>query len=185
MRFWSNCIGYQLVWFCTVIAAAHGSLLPGILAFAAFCGWQLAISRDRGADLKLLGSSILLGVLIDGSLALAGWTAYATPAPSLPPGGAPVWILCLWASFAMTLNETLIYLQRHLWVAAIFGAVGGPLAYLGAARAWHAVAFAAPASRGIAALSFAWGIALPALAALARHWSQPSKLRARTQEGSP
>ena len=172
MRVWGNFIGYQLVWFCTVITAAHGRVWPGALAFALFAAWQLVISRHCAADLKLIAMGVLLGALIDGTLALTGWSVYAASAPALPPGGAPIWILTLWASFALTLNETFSYLQKRLWLAAIFGAAGGPVAYLGAWRGWHAVTFIAPTWRGLAALAVGWGLAMPLLAGLARHWSR-------------
>ncbi len=173
MRFWANLIGYQLVWFCAVIAAGHGWAWPGPLAFALFAGWQLANSRHRAADLQLIATAVLLGVLLDGTLALKGWCVYATSAPALPGGGAPIWILTLWGSFALTLNESFRYLQNRPWLAAALGAVGGPAAYFGASRGWHAVTLTAPAWHGVAALAVGWGVAMPLLAGLARKWSRP------------
>ena len=183
MRFWANLIGYQLVWFCAVIAASHGWAWSGPLAFALFAGWQLAISRHCAADLKLIATSVLLGALVDGTMALTGWCVYAASAPALPRGGAPIWILSLWGSFALTLNETFSYLQKRLWLAAVFGAAGGPASYVAASRGWHAVTLTAPAWRGLAALAVGWGVAMPLLAGLARQWSRPlNEMRLNPQE---
>ena len=131
-------IGYQLAWFITVIGAGNGLAWPSILASMAFVLWQVRASSTPGIELRLLVVALALGMLVDGAFAISGWVRYATPAPAWPPGGAPLWILALWASFAMTLNGSLRYLQGRMGMAVVLGAVGGPLAYLGAARGWAA-----------------------------------------------
>ena len=62
-------------------------------------------------------------------------------------------------------------------LAALLGAIGGPLAYLAAARLAGAVAFAAPAARGLAALALGWAVALALLAQVARAGRQPGLAR--------
>ncbi|WP_259304770.1 DUF2878 domain-containing protein [Thermomonas sp. S9] len=60
------------------------------------------------------------------------------------------------------------YLRRHLPLAALLGAIGGPLAYWGAARGWGAAHFSDPAWHGLLALGAGWALAMPLLAWLAR-----------------
>ncbi|MDN5923424.1 MAG: DUF2878 domain-containing protein [Xanthomonadales bacterium] len=168
VRLWGNFIGYEAVWFCAVIAAAHGLAWPGLLAFAAFAVWQLAMSKHRQVEYKLLVVALCCGLLLDGLLAASGLLGYATASPALPPGGAPLWILALWAAFALTLTQSLGYLQKHLWLAALFGALGGPLAFWCAAQGWGVVSFAAPAWHGLLVLAVGWGVAMPLLAGCAR-----------------
>ena len=43
---------------------------------------------------------------------------------------APFWMLALWIAFATTLNHSMRWLMHRPVVAAIGGAVFGPLAYL-------------------------------------------------------
>jgi len=178
MKFWGNLIGYQLGWFVTVIAAGRGLAWPGVLASLLFVTWQLAVSEHAGTDIKLLAVALLLGVVIDGIAAASGWLAYAAANPALPPQGAPVWILGLWASFAMTLNRTLAYLRGRPWLSLIFGAIGAPLAYLGAARGWQAVTFASPPWHGVVWLGAGWAVAMPVLTFLAARLQRPALLRA-------
>ncbi len=166
-----NFLGYQAVWWSAVYGAAHGSPWPGIAAAALFTAAQLALSRRRTADLGLLGVALLLGVLLDGTLAGTGLVRYAAADPSLPRGGAPGWILALWVAFALTLNHSLSWLRARPLAGAILGAIGGPLAYAGAARL-AALSFAAPAWHGAAALAAGWGAALALLAWLARAWAR-------------
>lgn len=173
LRSWNNLAGYQLVWFAAVIGAGRGVAWPAVLAAALFIAWQLALSPRRGRELRLLALALGLGLLIDGGLSLSGLAHYATPAPALPPGAAPLWILCVWMSFAMTVSQSLAFLQTRPWLAAVFGAVGGPLAYLGAARGWGAVTFVTPAVFGLMVLALAWAVAMPLLSMLAARWSRP------------
>ncbi|MBE1161942.1 DUF2878 domain-containing protein [Dyella acidiphila] len=171
MMRWINFIAYQLVWFAAVIGAAHGLIWPALLASAAFVSSQLALAPSRSTEWRLLGMALIFGVLIDGVAARMGWAHYATPSPAIPAHGAPVWILVLWLSFAMTVNQSLAYLRDRWWLALAFGAIGAPLAYLGAQRGWHAVDFPHPAWRGLIWLSVCWAIALPLLGVCARRFS--------------
>lgn len=166
LPFWSNLLGYQLVWFITVAGAGRGSPWPGTAAAIVFVVWQLAVSSRRRLDLQLAVVAVLLGAALDGGLASFGLLRYAAPVPALPPGYAPVWILALWAAFSMTLNHSLAWLKRRLLAAIVFGAVGGPLAYAGAARGWNAVEFVPPQWRAICALAIGWGTAMALFIAL-------------------
>lgn len=169
MMFWASLVAYQSVWFAAVIGAAHGLLWPGLVALLIYAVGQLCLSHTRRADLLLPATAIIMGFLVDGTLAHTGLAGYATSWPSA--GLAPVWILSLWAAFSMTFTKSLAYLQKRLAIAALFGAIGGPLAYLGAARTFGVVRFSDPAWHGLLWLSLGWALATPALAWLAAHWS--------------
>jgi hypothetical protein len=164
VRFWANLLGYQAAWFVAVGFAGRGLAWPGMLAclgFAAAAWWR---SPLRASDLRLVAVAMASGLLMDGALAASGWLRYGAPLPALP---APAWIVALWIAFAMTLQHSLQWVLARPWVATAFGAVGGPLAYWGAARGFDAVAFAAPVPATIA-LAVGWGVAMRALAELAR-----------------
>ncbi|MGI8560461.1 MAG: DUF2878 domain-containing protein [Luteimonas sp.] len=169
MAFWLNAIGYQTVWFCAVIGAGSGRWWPAVAASLVFVAWQWAASRQRGIDARLVGVALACGLVIDGGLAASGLARYAATWPSA--AFAPTWILAVWAAFAMTLNQSMRWLQSRLSAAAVLGAVGGPLAYLGAARGWNAVEFSAPQWPALLALGALWLLAMPLLAGLARYWS--------------
>lgn len=175
MRFWGNLIGYQAVWFCAVIGAGQGWAWPGVLAAATFMVWQWSLSSQRGVEIRLLLLAIVLGTVVDGLMAMRGWALYAAPWPSR--AFAPVWILALWAAFSQTVTQSLALLMRNAWLAALFGAVGGPLAYLGASRGFGAVELVPPDTRGIAWLAIGWGLAMPALTLCARRWSVAAQAR--------
>jgi hypothetical protein len=172
MKFWSNLAGYQVVWFITVIGAGRGLAWPALVAAFCFISWQILTSDKPRLECKLLLAAVLFGACVDGALAASGWAHYAASTLALPVGGAPIWILALWASFSMTLTQSLKYLVGRPWIALIFGAAGAPLAYLSAAGGWQALIFEQPLWHGVLILAVGWGIALPLLTILAHRARQ-------------
>jgi hypothetical protein len=170
-----NAVAYQLVWFATVLGAGRGLWWAGPLAAFAFAALHLGVMvRDRGErrrDLALVAAAVACGLVIDGVLSGAGAVVFAASSPALPPGGAPLWMLTLWAAFALTLRHSLRAVTARpvlaALLAALLGAVGGPLAYLGAARATGAVTFPEPSGTTLAMLGGGWCLALGLLAMLA------------------
>lgn len=166
MRPWAGVVGYQLVWFAAVIGAGRGAAWPGVAGALLYAACQLGLARQWKKDLSLMAAALTMGLLLDSGLIRTGLASFAAPWPS--PGFAPAWILALWAAFALTFTQSLASLQTRLRLAVLLGAIGGPVAYFGAQRGWHAVAFAPPAWRALVWLSIGWGVAAPALAWLAR-----------------
>lgn len=176
MNTWINFVGYELVWFCAVISAGEGHAWPGVVAALLFALWQCSVSRQRGSDLRLIAVAVIFGLLVDGGLGASGLASYASAWPVA--WLAPAWILALWLAFALTLNHTLTFLQRHPWCAVVLGAAGGPLAYSAASRGWHVVNFVQPAWRALVYLAIAWAVAMWVLSRLAHQW-QRGDLRPR------
>ena len=164
MAFWGNLLGYQAAWFATVWSAGRGEGWIGMLACAAFIVWQWWVSPNRAGDERALIAAIFCGIVIDGVLAGSAWLRYASSQPGLP---APLWILLLWAAFAMTMNHSMAWFATHRAWAVLFAAFGGPLAYLGAARAFQSVVFPAPAWPALVVLVTGWAIAFPLLLRIA------------------
>ncbi len=184
--FWTNAIAYQAVWFAAVIGAGSGAWWPGAAAAALFVAVQLGVSRERAVDLRLLVAALACGFAVDGAMASSGLARYAASAPALP-GGAPLWLLAIWACFALTLRRSMRFLLGRPIAALALGAIGGPLAYLGAARGWQSIAFAEPRWQALALLALAWSLALPLLVLLATRLQPRASLSAPlpTQGTSP
>jgi hypothetical protein len=174
MKPFANFIGYQLVWFAVVGTAAGSRPWLGFAAAAVFVAVQISISDRRAQDLRLLLVAFALGLGVDGTLSELGWIRYDAPAPALPSGGAPLWILALWVSFSLTLTRSLAWLSGHPVWTAVFGAIGGPLAYWGAARGFHTVRFVPPSYRVIAGLAAGWSTAMSVLFHMVRRWPSSS-----------
>lgn len=163
----ANFLGYQGTWLVATLAAHAGLPWAGPVAASVYVGATLAASNTRRTDAALLLAAVACGAVLDGAFAASGVLKYAASDPSLPRGGAPVWILMLWCAFALTLTRSLRWLVATPARAAVAGVVGGPLAYAAAARL-GAVEFRSPAAVGTVLLAVGWGVALVGLTALSR-----------------
>jgi Protein of unknown function (DUF2878) len=154
---------FQAGWFACVLAAAQGLPWAGVAAAAAIVAWHALRARQPAQELKLIGLALLVGAFADSALAASGWIVFA---PDAAAGLAPWWILAMWALFATTLNVSLAWLRSRLPLAALLGAVSGPLAYWAGARL-GALELRQPAA-ALGALALVWAATLPGLLAAAR-----------------
>jgi hypothetical protein len=155
---------FQLGWFACVIGAAQGYPWIGTGAAAAIVAWHLWSAARPSEECLLITQVVLIGALWDSLLVMLGWISY--PSGTLLSGAAPHWILALWALFATSLNLSMRWLKPRLGLAALLGALCGPLSYWAAVRL-GAVQFVQPA-QVIIALSLGWSLIMPALMVLSQ-----------------
>jgi len=165
VNLWINALAYQATWLVAIGGAARGWWWLGPLGATLFAIWQLRVSLRHRADALLLLYAMMAGFAVDSTFAQSGLISYNAPVPW--PQLAPVWIVALWASFALTLNHSLAYLKTHLILAAVLGALGAPLAYTAAAK-WGALSLAQPTSTSLLILAATWAVFTPALSLLAQ-----------------
>ena len=158
-----NFIAFQLGWFACVFSAAIDRPWLGLpVVLSVLLLHLLAAARPR-REAALLGLSLCCGLLLDSLLVGGGWVSYRTG--QWLPWLAPYWILAMWPLFATTLNISMRWLHGRQILAALLGAVGGPLSYLGGERL--GALELAPGLAAVMALAVAWGLAMPLLNALA------------------
>jgi len=166
-----NFMAFQLGWFSCVLAAAQGIPWLGPIVVAAVVVLHLRLSRKPSAELKLIAFAMLLGLVTDSLLLASGWLDYS--AGFWLTSFAPFWIVSMWALFATTLNESMCWLHGRPVLAALMGAVGGPLSYLAGERL-GAMTLNQPV-QAIAALAVAWSLAMPLLNMMAAKLDRVSK----------
>ena len=127
-----NIVLYQLGWFSCVLGAAYGFPLGGALGAAALVGLHLVLTDARKAEIKLISSACLLGVLVDSSMQAIGLFTFKKD-PSWPLW-LPLWVSVIWGQFATLFRFALHWLSGRYLLGALFGALGGPLAYWGGIR---------------------------------------------------
>lgn len=164
MPMFANFVAFQFGWFACVLGAAYGLPWAGTAIALAIVGWHLTRALQPRAELILVLIAAAIGVLWDSLLPALGWIEY--PNGMLINGTAPHWMVALWMLFATTLNVSLAWLKRNLWLAAGFGAIGGPLAYLGGAKLGALVFVEQTAA--LVALAIGWALLTPLLILVAR-----------------
>lgn len=157
---------YQLAWFAVILGAARGFAWLGAAMALLVTGVHLWWRREP-VELRLVAIALVLGLVIDTTLTATGQVQFASSG-TLPI--APYWMLSLWAAFATTLNHSLRWLMRRPSVAALAGAVFGPLAYL-AGEKLGALSLPSPAT-ALPMLAVSWLVALGLLAHVVRPTSE-------------
>ena len=176
----ANFVALQVTWFACVLGAAHGREWIGPAVALALYALHLARHRAPAAELRLAAVVTPLGWAIDSAQHAAGWIDYAGWAPRGVL--APLWIASLWTFFSSAFGSSLAWMVGRPWLALAFGAVGGPLSYLGAERL-GAVTLGPDRGTSLAGLAVAWGLAMPVLLALASRLA-PASEESGTSPGS-
>ena len=155
---------FQAAWFAAVLGASYERAWLGPLILLPVLAVNLTMASDRGSELKLWAVAGILGLLFDTALVAAG--VFAPRHRFFPHPFSPPWMIGLWLNFAATLNQSLGWLHGRPLLAALFGAIGGPLAYYGGARLGATEAI--PGVDGLLVLAIGWGVMTPLLFKLAK-----------------
>lgn len=167
MPVWVNFVLFQFGWFGVVLsgAAKQPGLATGIAGAVLIV--HLSYARRILPELKLALMAGALGLVLDSALTGLGllrfdsgqWVSWA----------APPWIVAMWMMFATTLNSSLSWLKGRFGLAALLGAIAGPLAYFGGAK-FGAVQLPEGPVLSLLGVALAWLIAMPLLAWIAQHF---------------
>lgn len=138
----------------------------GPLLVVPILAWHLYHSNAWRKECMLIVTLTIAGSLFDQILLSSGWIQY--PAGTWPSGLLPLWMLALWAAFSTTLNVSLRWMHGKPLLAALFGLIGGPLAYL-AGQKLGAMELLAQTNM-LLALGVGWGLMMPVMLALSNIW---------------
>lgn len=161
-----NFVLFQAAWFACVLGAANDMPWLGVIATVFVIAWHLKQAKEAKPEAILLIITLVIGAMFDQLMLYLnlihyqshGWSNHLVPA----------WILALWLGFVTALNVSLRWMQGKWLVAILFGAIGGPLAYMGAARLGAVTLNIYPQS--YIALSIGWAILTPVLLLLAKRY---------------
>jgi hypothetical protein len=154
-----NFIAFQAAWFAAVLGAAHGMPWIGVVAVPLVLALHLALSPDWRPELLLALAAAGTGFVFDSVLVASG--AFSPIPYVFPVPFSSLWMVMLWVNLATTMNVSMGWLSGRYALAAVFGAIGGPMAYYSGAKLGAMTAMPGPA--GLTAIGIAWAIALPLL----------------------
>ncbi|PPC85847.1 MAG: hypothetical protein CTY37_07345 [Methylotenera sp.] len=132
-----NFVLFQIGWFACVIGAAKQMPWLGVAVVIAIIIWHLTQAKQAKKELQLLFITLVIGGTFDQIMLNHELISYQ--AHGWSNSIVPVWILALWAEFVTVLNVSLRWMKElktpvRWLVSVLFGAIGGPLAYIGAEK---------------------------------------------------
>jgi hypothetical protein len=154
-----NFIVFQAAWFAAVLGAAHGMPWLSVIAVPLALVLHLALSPNWRPEILLALTAAVTGFIIDSLLIAAGAFSpipYVFPAPF-----SSLWMVMLWVNLAATMNVSMGWLRSRYALAALFGAIGGPIAYYSGAKLGAMTRL--PDAGGLVGIGIAWAVALPLL----------------------
>ena len=156
---------YQIGWFACVLGGASHRPWTGFAIAIILIGVHLALSVKRSLDVRLVLLAAAVGAVVEMIQIAAGTYRFTsgTVFGALPPP----WLLAMWAQLATTFRLSLRSVATRPVPAMLFGAVGGPLAFLAGERL-GAITLLPPLSYGLLRLSISWAIALLVFSAVVR-----------------
>ena len=156
---------YQAGWFACVLGGASHRPWTGFLIAVILIGVHLTLSLERSLDVRLVVMATAVGLVVEAVQIATGTYRFSsgTVNDALPPP----WLLAMWAQFATTFRFSLRRVIKRPLYAALFGAAGGPIAFLAGERL-GAVTLLPPLTQGVLRLSMSWAIALVVCAAVVR-----------------
>ena len=173
----TNFVVFQSAWFAAVLGAAHGHPLWGTAAVGVAMAWHLAVSARPIVEAKLLLAICAIGFVVETAVALQGHIAYPSGQPV--PFLAPYWMVALWGLLGIALNVTVRWLKHRPLLAALLGAVAGPLSFVSGVRLGGAEFI--DRTPALVTLACTWAVLMPVLMALSNRFDgvspSPSKVR--------
>ena len=121
-----NALRFEAGWLLCVVGGSGVAALAGggLLAWHL---WRCALPGEW----RFIAGFALLGLVIDGGLQQLGGFDFNDQALVL--GLLPLWLWMLWPLFATLVYHSLAWLWRYPLLAALCGAISGPLSYYGGA----------------------------------------------------
>ena len=123
-----NALLFQACWFSAILLGWPYAVLPLVLLIAH--GLRFEPGQHAYVPLSLL---VVGGLILDSLLIFSGH--FVVPQPHPPSLGlTPLWLVCMWCAFALTLNSSLSWWQQFPKTFAMVCAVAGPMSYFAGTR---------------------------------------------------
>ena len=157
-----NLTAFKLGWLSSVVGGAQQLPWLGPLVVFIAVAIHLARAERPHSEFMLIVSCGLIGAVFDSVLVAAGWVTF--PSGMISESMAPYWIVTMWMLFGTTINLSMRWMRGRPLLAAAFGFVGGPLAYM-AGHKIGGIQFVDQTS-ALVMLAIGWAVMMPALMVL-------------------
>ena len=154
-----NITAFKLGWLSSVVGGAQQIPWLGPLVVFIAVAIHLARAERPSSEFMLIVSCGLIGAVFDSALVAAGWVTF--PSGMVSDSMAPYWIVTMWMLFGTTINLSMRWLRGRTLLAAAFGFIGGPLAYV-AGHKIGGIEFV-DQTAALAMLAIGWAAIMPLL----------------------
>lgn len=149
-----NACLFQAGWWSCVLLASQWALLVVAVVLAVHLRFSY-----RG-EWQFIAQVTVIGWLFDSLLFRSGVLGHEQLFP-------PIWLSCLWPIFAISICHSLAFTLRHMVLAALFAAIGGPASYYAGANL-AGVPTITPVWQFLLILSVSWALLYPLLVFIAK-----------------
>jgi hypothetical protein len=154
-----NLVGFQLCWWACVLFAKTEYSYAGPFLMACFIFFHFWKISENNFEIKLILIFSLVGTTIDSLLMSSTILIYeGLYSPIIPI--APLWITAMWCGFSVTVNHSMLWLDKKWVLSFILGMVFGPLSYITAEK-FGAISFSADIKIIVITLAIVWGLSMP------------------------
>lgn len=154
-----NFTAFKLGWLSSVVGGAQQIPWLGPMVVFIAVAIHLARAERPSSEFMLIVSCGLIGAVFDSALVAAGWVTF--PSGMVSEATAPYWIVTMWMLFGTTINLSMRWMRGRPLLAAAFGFIGGPLAYM-AGHKIGGIEFV-DQTAALAMLAIGWAVIMPLL----------------------
>ena len=154
---------FQLGWVVCVVGGNLYAMAYTAIALLVHHRYVL----EKNSEWQLIAIVVVVGSFWDILMTFSGIIYFADSSFL----GIPAWLICLWALFATTFMHSLAWLNRYLWIAAVFAAAMGPASYWFGSELSGAY-FGTPFLISLVVMAVGWATLFPAGIYLTRRYQQ-------------
>lgn len=156
----ANVLNFQAIWFIAVLAGNGSALALCVpIIFLHFLLMDRALKKHFNwkNEALLIVACLGIGVAVESlKLVLPIWDT--TLVGHLPP----LWLLVIWAGFAISLHGSFAFLHNRFALASLLGAIFAPLSYVAGARLSDSYTLL-DSSFGVVLIGMVWVVVMPLL----------------------
>ncbi|WP_238376292.1 DUF2878 domain-containing protein [Marinagarivorans algicola] len=156
----ANFLSFQAIWLIAVLAGNGSALALCVpIIFLHFLLMDRALKKHfnwKNEFLLIIACLVIGGGVESFKLLLPIWDSALVG--HLPP----LWLMTIWAGFAISLHGSFAFLYKRFALASLMGAIFAPLSYLAGAHLSDTYAFV-DASFGVVLIGMVWMVVMPLL----------------------
>lgn len=147
-------------WGCVLLAAGFYNWQPLILTIFLISIYFLYFlkAEQRKTNFIFVGLSAIAGFTIDSTLSYLQIFTFLSPHQDIIL--APIWLICLWALFALNFSISLRKLFNHYFICCLLGFIFGPISYW-AGEAFGVLTFNEHKLMHLGIVGIVWAIIFP------------------------